>query len=536
MRIPLGGVASFKNDRSLRSKVLSHIPAIRPRWRRRPSYSFSDISDSDLDSLAFPVPRELGFGNGDDDDDDDDDDVLSDIFSDTLTEGSGQGGGQDLSDVFFLLESVNVESQQAILDQILRERERASGQPWVEEVLQDPGDPATLGVAREVELPPGGRAGEHWPVPGGLTSEEEELQAAVTLALRMDWPDHPPLDIAVVLGLISDLEEHGRLEDVAGQATSETTEEKQAAQPPTETTAAAQALSAQRPACRRRENTRSYTTNEDPASQAEERPDDQPEDEDCKHKAIASPGIPRPKLVTLANPDERRTRTQQGEEEEEGALGGICPGVLRPQTATVGLASCQEDLAPAAERWRRLEVQSLGMQATQEEACRGRQPDWTLPQVPGERKDQGHQRPEAFDPKQKTSPAVNEGKMPTTFLSPELESEGWGTHDAHPNLALEAERSVPERGRKWLSAYRHEETSKGLLPEEWRLEELRRMEMARARTQWVEGEEDLGLDVMNQNSVYKENFPVYGSATPELTVKNTLAVRFNNDSAYSHLQ
>ena len=174
VRIPLGGVASFKNDRSLRSKVLSHIPAIRPRWRRRPSYSFSDISDSDLDSLAFPVPRELGFGNGDDDDDDDDD-VLSDIFSDTLTEGSGQGGGQDLSDVFFLLESVNVESQQAILDQILRERERASGQPWVEEVLQDPGDPATLGVAREVELPPGGRAGEHWPVPGGLTSEEEAV-------------------------------------------------------------------------------------------------------------------------------------------------------------------------------------------------------------------------------------------------------------------------------------------------------------------------------------------------------------------------
>ena len=40
---------------------------------------------------------------------------------------------------------------------------------------------------------------------------------------------------------------------------------------------------------------------------------------------------------------------------------------------------------------------------------------------------------------------------------------------------------------------------------------------------------------MNQNSVYNVNFPVYGSATPELTVKNTLAVRFNNDSACPHL-
>ena len=153
-------------------------------------------------------------------------------------------------------------------------------------------------------------------------------------------------------------------------------EEKQAAQLPTETTtaaaaitaaaeeeegreaaAAAQALSVQRPACRRRENTRSCTTKEDPASRTEERVnpqerrDDQPEDEDWKHKVIAGPGIPRPKLVTLADPDERRTRTPQGEE-EEGALGGICHGVLQPQTATVGPASCQEDLAPAAERWR----------------------------------------------------------------------------------------------------------------------------------------------------------------------------------------
>ena len=97
VRIPLGGVAAFKNDKSFRSKVLSHIPAIRPRWRRRPSYSFSDISDFDLDSLPFPVPSELGFGNGDDDDDDHDDD-------------DEHGGGPDLNDVFFLLETVDVES------------------------------------------------------------------------------------------------------------------------------------------------------------------------------------------------------------------------------------------------------------------------------------------------------------------------------------------------------------------------------------------------------------------------------------------
>ena len=511
MRIPLGGVAAFKQDKSFRTKFLSRFPAIRPRCRR--SSSSSSISsglDDFFDSVLVDIPplRIDLYGVDDDDDDDETNYLPLDVSSISHIEGSESVNDPDL-DSIFLLENVDVESQHAILEEIRRERELSLGLPWSQDVLAEEA-PASgseaSGTARELELPPSGTEAGNGPA-----SDDGSREGGLATPV-LSRPDSLELDITVVLKLISDMEESDRQEE-AVQATPARLDEKQVAQPtttPAATEAAAvagpssgaaaaaaaaaveasQARPAQRQACRRSQSTRSCTRKEC-ARRADERQDHQSDDEDWKHRAITGPGIPRPKLVTFTDPEERTTRTPRREEAAREWL-----EALLLQKSTAGPASSKDDLdlAPAAERWRKLELRTLNTvkaKPAQQVTCREQQPDLTISDVLWERRNPELKRLNAVDAEPKT-PLEKEERLHTACINPE-ESEDWGTHEVNLTLTEEARRRVTEPLSLRQLSDGEEETSDGQHPGEERLQELRRVEAVRERIKRFESEK-LGLD------------------------------------------
>ena len=212
VRIPLGGVAAFRNDRGMGAKLLSRLPRPRPRRRR----SSSTLRSGDYVTVSLPV---LGYHGSADH-------LALDIIS-TIYE-QGEADGHQQLDGFLLLESIDVQSQEAILEEIRRERERLGALPggqqpaWpvLEEEEEEEDEQEAYRDHEELNIGRGEEAGS-----GGADVEDINLHASDdgedvdrlepqdteeggSVTYPVLEPRTEELDMAVVLQLISDMEEN----------------------------------------------------------------------------------------------------------------------------------------------------------------------------------------------------------------------------------------------------------------------------------------------------------------------------------------